>query len=153
MYVLKYLVMLVFMSFALVLFSSEIAIVNIFYKERKPSQQTLEKVNELLEKHKKNYQVNYFNIEDEKNQRIISDSGLADDHFPFAIVIDNKFNAVIGDKKISFIHFPDFMKGIGRHEGNWSLNDLEKVLLDNSLLVADKNLPELKANTTSCEND
>jgi hypothetical protein len=36
------------------------------------------------------------------------------------------------------------MKGIGRHEGNWAIADLEAVLKDNSLLAEKNILPELK---------
>jgi len=36
------------------------------------------------------------------------------------------------------------MKGIGRHEGNWSMDDLDKVLKNNALLLDKNVLPESK---------
>jgi len=35
------------------------------------------------------------------------------------------------------------MKGIGRHEGNWSLDDLKRVLQDPSVLQEKNILPDL----------
>jgi len=129
------------------------AMISIFYKDKKPSQQVLEKINKLLEQFKDSYQINYYSIEDQKNTVIITKFGLPSTHFPFAVVINGKFTAKIDDKVVSFVHFPFFMKGIGRHEGNWSIADLEKVLIDNSLLLEENILHILEedSNSSECE--
>ena len=128
-------------------------IISIFYKDKKPSQQVLEKINKLLEQFKDSYQINYYLIEDQKNMDVITQFGLPSTHFPFSVVINGKFTAKIDDKLVSFVHFPLFMKGIGRHEGNWSIADLEKVLNDNSLLLEENILPILEEdnNDSDCE--
>ena len=128
-------------------------IISIFYKDKKPSQQVLEKINDLLEQFKDSYQINYYLIEDQKNMDVITQFGLPSTHFPFSVVINGKFTAKIDDKLVSFVHFPLFMKGIGRHEGNWSIADLEQVLNDNSLLLEENILPLLKEdnNSSDCE--
>ena len=127
--------------------------ISIFYKDKKPSEQVLEKINQLLEQFKDSYQINYYLIEDQKNTDIITQFGLPSTHFPFSVVINGKFTANIDDKVVSFVHFPLFMKGIGRHEGNWSIADLEKVLYDNSLLLEENILPTLEedSNSSECE--
>jgi len=127
--------------------------ISIFYKNKKPSEQVLEKINQLLEQFKDSYQINYYLIEDQKNMDIITQFGLPSTHFPFSVVINGKFTANIDDKVVSFVHFPLFMKGIGRHEGNWSIADLEKVFYDNSLLLEENILPTLEedSNSSECE--
>ena len=128
-------------------------IISIFYKDKKPSQQVLEKINQLLEQFKDSYQINYYLIEDKKNTVVITKFGLPSTHFPFAVVISGKFTANIDDRVVSFVHFPLYMKGIGRHEGNWSIADIEKVLYDNSLLLEENILPILEedSNSSECE--
>lgn len=127
--------------------------ISIFYKDKKPSQQVLEKINELLEQFKDSYQINYYLIEDQKNTVVITKFDLPLTHFPFAVVINGKFTAKIDDKVVSFVHFPLFMNGIGRHEGNWSIADFEKVLIDNSLLLEENILHILEedSNSSECE--
>ena len=133
--------------------ANEKVTISIFYKDKKPSEQVLEKINQLLEQFKDSYQINYYLIEDQKNMDIITQFGLPSTHFPFSVVINGKFTANIDDKVVSFVHFPLFMKGIGRHEGNWSIADLEKVLYDNSLLLEENILPTLEddSNSSECE--
>ena len=122
---------------------SKMATVDIYYKNKRPSQQVLTEINKVVEKYEKAYTVSYYLITDPSNSEIISKYGLPSTHFPVAVVINGIFTAEIDGEKVSFVHFPEFMKGIGRHEGNWSISCLEAVLKDNSLL-ADKNiLPEL----------
>jgi hypothetical protein len=117
--------------------------IDIFYKNKRPSQQVLTEVNKVVEKYKETYTVSYHLITDPLNSEIISEYGLPTTHFPVAVVINGKFTAEIDDKIISFVHFPEFMKGIGRHEGNWTISCLEAVLKDNSLLTDKNVLPEL----------
>ncbi len=123
---------------------SKMAALEIFYKNKRPSQQALAEINKVVEKYEKTYKVSYYLITDPSNSGIIGKYGLPSTHFPVAVVINGIFTAEIDGRIVSFVHFPESMKGIGRHEGNWSISCLEAVLKDNSLL-ADKNiLPELK---------
>ncbi|MBN2291426.1 MAG: hypothetical protein JXM70_03315 [Pirellulales bacterium] len=118
--------------------------IDVFYKNKKPSQKVLREINKVVGKYEKIYTVSYYLITDPSNSEIISKYGLPSTHFPVAVVINGKFTAKIDGKIVSFVDFPQFMKGIGRHEGNWSISYLEAVLKDNSLL-SDKNiLPALK---------
>jgi len=127
--------------------------VSIFYKEKPPSQQVLVRVDSILAEYTEACQVNYFNIEDPASAVEIKKLGLPQTHFPFAIAVNDKFTAEISGKTVSFVHFPLFMHGIGRHEGNWSLPDLQMVLEDNTLLSQDNILPVLDAEneTSECE--
>lgn len=132
---------------------SKMATVDIFYKNKRPSQQVLTEINKVVEKYEKTYTVSYYLITDSSNSEIISKYGLPSTHFPVAVVINGIFTAEIDGEKVSFVHFPEFMKGIGRHEGNWSIACLEAALKDNSLL-ADKNiLPELNEESEDEECD
>lgn len=45
---------------------------------------------------------------------------------------------ILSKHYVVFIGFPFFMHGIGRHEGNWSLKNLETALINNTILL-DKN--------------
>lgn len=125
----------------------------VFYKNRAPSLKVLEKVRPVVESFSNNYNVQYVLIEEEDNQDIINRLRLPSTHFPFAVVIDGKYSAQINQALVSFVHFPTFMHGIGRHEGNWSLDDLQAVLKDNSMLLMENVLPVLdqEKETTKCE--
>lgn len=124
------------------LFANEKPELLIFYKEKEPSQRVLEKVDSVLNNFRDSYQIKYFNVMDEKNKTIANELGLPQPHLPFAVVINGKFTAKIDTSFISFVHFPLFMHGIGRHEGNWSIDYLRMVLEDNSLLHNKNILPE-----------
>jgi hypothetical protein len=125
----------------------------VFYKKKPPSMKVLEQVKELLAGYEAMYQISYYDIEDEENQELILSYGLPSTHFPFAVVLNGRFTAGIDEKVVSFIHFPDFMHGIGRHEGNWSLDALNKALSDNTLLMYKNILPKLadKESDSKCE--
>ncbi len=118
-------------------------LIQVFYKEKQPSLKTLAKTKELLESYKDRYKFEYLLITDPKNSQIIKEIGLPETHFPFAVVINGKTTANIDGKPITFCEFPDFMHGIGRHEGNWSIESLKKVLADNSLLASKNILPKI----------
>ncbi|MBD3423537.1 MAG: hypothetical protein GF417_03740 [Candidatus Latescibacteria bacterium] len=105
---------------------------------------TLERVKPVIEKYERDYRIYYHVITDPENEELISKYNLPGTHFPFAVVINGRYSAKINDLKIDFVHFPLFMHGIGRHEGSWSLDALEKVLKDNSLLMEKNILPELE---------
>jgi hypothetical protein len=133
--------------------ADEKKVVSVFYKDMPPSHKVLDKVKPVLEWYKDKYTINYYLITDPKNAEIIAEFGLPETHFPFAVVIGDIFTARLHEEVISFVHFPAFMEGIGRHEGNWSIGDLDVVLTDNSLLTEENFLPELEEETTEggCE--
>ncbi len=116
--------------------------VSVFYKERKPSLRVLEKVKPIMEAFAEKYEATYYNIEDEKNAELIKELGLPGTHFPFAVIVEGKFTAKIVDEVVSFIEFPKFMHGIGRHEGNWSLEQLKFVLEGETAFLEKNILPE-----------
>lgn len=126
-------------------------IIRVFYKNKKPSQKTLVKINETLDNFRDLYEIHYHDIEDEINRELIQSLGLPSTHFPVAVVIEGKFTAKFGDRIASFVHFPDFMHGIGRHEGNWSIADLEAALQNNALLLEENILPEIAEGETEGE--
>ena len=66
---------------------------------------------------------------------LIKKYNLPEIHFPFAVVVNGRSSAKINNIKIDFVHFPLFMHGIGKHEDNWSLENLKSVLIDNALLL------------------
>lgn len=127
------------------------AVIHVFNKNKGPSQKALEKINAALDNYRAQYEIRYHDIEDEANLELIESFGLPSTHFPVAVVIDGKFTVQIGDRTASLVHFPDFMHGIGRHEGNWSISDLEAALQDNSLLLDKNILPELAEDVTEGE--
>lgn len=152
---LRLFILFLYVTLTVMLNASEKIKIEVFYKERKPSQQVLVKVDSLLTIYSDSYDINYYNIEDSNNLELIKEIGLPETHFPFAIAIDSKFTAEIDGTSISFVHFPEFMHGIGRHEGNWSLNDLRKVFENNRILKETSVLPKLDEDneTSECETE
>ncbi len=126
--------------------------IDIFYKEMPPSLQTLEMVNTVLNEFADEYQIEYHLITDTASSEIIQQYNLPGTHFPFAITVNGKYCATINEETIYFVHFPVFMHGIGRHEGNWSMDHLKQVLADTSLLMDENILPVLDESeeTTDC---
>ncbi len=113
--------------------------IEIFHKEMPPSLETLAAVERVLEEYGDGYTVSRHLITDPETLELISLYGLPETHFPFAVVINGMLSAVIDGEKVDFVHFPLFMHGIGRHEGNWSLEHLSRVLDEPQLMV--KGLP------------
>lgn len=146
-------ILIILISLSSLLQAKETKKVTVFYKNKKPSLQTLSKVDSILQKYTGKYEVERYDIEDDKNSEIMKFHNLPDTHFPFAVLIDGKLTANINEKQVSFIHFPDFMKGIGRHEGNWSLPDFEQALINNDLLNEENIFPLLaeENETSECE--
>lgn len=120
-----------------------ISTVEVFYKNMPPSLETLDRVIEALEQYTELYEITYYHITDSTSIDLIRQYNLPDTHFPFAVVVNGRYSALIDGVKIDFVHFPLFMHGIGRHEGNWSIEYLELVLNDNSLLMDENILPVL----------
>lgn len=117
--------------------------VEVFYKELPPSLETLGQVNEVLAEFVEEYEITYHIITDSTSAALIRLYNLPDTHFPFAVVVNGRYSAVLGGEKIDFVHFPLFMQGIGRHEGNWSMIHLRQVLCDTSLLMDENTIAEL----------
>ena len=125
--------------------------IHVFHKQKAPSLKALGKIKEVLASFPDKYSVLYCDIEDEANLEQIQSFGLPSTHFPIAVVIDGKFTVVRDDRIISFVHFPLFMKGIGRHEGNWDISDLEAAIKDPSIFFETNILPELEKEETEGE--
>jgi len=138
---------------ALAVTSGDVSIstIDVFHKNMVPSLETLDRVIEVLEQFTDIYEVKYYHITDAATEDLLEQYNLPDTHFPFAVVINGKYSALIDDEKIDFVHFPLFMHGIGRHEGNWSMEFLELVLNDNTLLMDENILPVLdEEGATEC---
>jgi len=120
-----------------------ISTIEVFYKNMDPSIETLEVTNALLANFTDEYEITYHLITDSASADLILKYNLPDTHFPFAVVINGKYSAFINEEKIDFVHFPLFMHGIGRHEGNWSMEYLELVLNDIALLMDENIQPVL----------
>ncbi len=119
---------------------TSISTIEVFHKSMPPSLETLEETNAVLAHFADEYEIIYHLITDSASADLIQEYNLPDTHFPFAVVINGRYSAMIDDEKIDFVHFPLFMHGIGRHEGNWSMEYLELVLTDVTLLM-DENIP------------
>ncbi len=124
--------------------------IEIFHKDMSPSLVTLEEVYPVIAQYSDTYEIKYYLITDSSSTGIIEEYNLPSTHFPFAVVINGKYSAMIDGEKIDFVHFPLFMHGIGRHEGNWSTEHLEKALNDNSLLIDENTLSPLEGDDTEC---
>ena len=122
---------------------ASISTIEVFYKNMFPSLETLYRTIEVLDHFSDEYEITYHLITDSATADLIQQYNLPDTHFPFAIVINGRYSTVIDGEKIDFVHFPFFMHGIGRHEGNWSMEYLELVLNDNTLLMDENILPVL----------
>lgn len=128
--------------------------VEIFHKKMPPSLETLARTDSVLAQFGDEFVIIRHLITDSSTAGLIERYNLPSTHFPFAIVINGKCSATIGDEKIDFAHFPFFMHGIGRHEGNWSMKHLELVLKDIALLIDENVLPELdESGDTKCQGE
>ena len=129
--------------------------IDVFYKEMPPSLQTLEQTNAVLADFAEEYDIAYHLITDTASSELIQQYNLPGSHFPFAIVVNGKYSAAMNGETIYFVHFPIFMHGIGRHEGNWSMDLLRTVLTDSSLLNDENVLPVLDESeeTTECSGE
>ncbi|OPL19097.1 MAG: hypothetical protein AVO35_12550 [Candidatus Aegiribacteria sp. MLS_C] len=71
-----------------------------------------------------------------KSAGIIAEYGLPETHFTMAFVVNGCFSAMVEGEKVDFFHFPLFLHGTGRHEGDWQLEMLRTVLADTSRFIA-----------------
>ena len=118
--------------------------VDLFHKNMPPSLETLERVDSVLAVFEDAVRVSYHLITDPAEAELISAHGLPQTHFPFAVVVGGSFSAELEGRRVDFVHFPLLMHGIGRHEGNWSLEDLAAVLADPSLMLEESTLPDIE---------
>ncbi len=107
---------------------SDVLLIQVFYKEKEPSKQTLNQIKPFLEFAAKSHTVEYLLITDPANEALMKNLGLPIEHFPFAIAINGCTSAAIDGETIIFAKFPDFMHHIGKHPGNWNISHLEQVL-------------------------
>jgi len=112
-------------------------VIQVFYKEKAPSLETLDQVLKFLVDYEDTYEIEKVIITDPANSELLTKMKLPAEHFPFALAIEGKTSARIGEATIIFAHFPDFMHKIGRHQGNWTLEHLRQVLQNRSLLLPD----------------
>jgi len=127
------------------------ATVDVFHKLMPPSIDVLMRAYDVLADFEDVYQISYHVISDSSSSELIQEYGLPDTHFPFAVVINGCTAALINGERVDFVDFPLFMHGIGRHEGNWSIEDLEAVLSDTSLLVqGDRAVQSSGVETSDC---
>ncbi len=122
---------------------ASIGVIEVFHKNLPPSLETLDRTDTILARFVDDYEILYHLITDSTTMDLIRKYNLPDTHFPFAVVISGSCSAMIDGEQIDFVHFPLFMHGIGRHEGNWSMEYLELVLNDNTLLMDESILPVL----------
>jgi hypothetical protein len=114
--------------------------IDIFYKNRLPSLQTLAEVLPVIVDQSDRYSIRLHEITNPSTKELICQYNLPDTHFPFAVVVNGHFSGVAEGRQFDFVHFPLFMEGIGRHEGNWSLEDLN-LILENPDLLLERNIP------------
>lgn len=111
--------------------------IEVFYKEQPPSLETLEKMKAFFKDHQDNCRIEYLLMTEPDHEKRMISYGYPNEHFPFGIAIDGKTSAKIGDEVIIFGNFPDFMHHLGRHQGNWTLAHLRRVLNHKELLLPD----------------
>lgn len=114
---------------------TEVLLIQVFYKEKEPSKETLNQIKPFLDHTAAGHTIEYLLITDPANRMLMNELGLPTDHFPFAIAINGRTSAVIDGETIIFAKFPDFMHHIGKHPGNWNLSHLEQVLNNPNLLL------------------
>lgn len=137
------LMLLIATSFSYGCGSGSMGTVDVFHKNRPPALKALAKTDSILTECGGQFEIVHHLITEEETEPLIEKFGLPSSHFPFAIVINGSFSAMVGNEKIDFVHFPLFMHGIGRHEGNWSMEHLKLVLRDTTLLMEKSVLPVL----------
>lgn len=108
--------------------------VEIFHKPLPPSEKTTRLVDAVLKDYGDTVVVRKYNILDPATAPLIEKYGLPETHFPFALLIDGSFSAELDGKAVDFVEFPLEMKGIGRHEGDWTMAQLRRVLDDPKLI-------------------
>lgn len=101
-------------------------LVEIFYLPHAPAEAIVQKVEPIIAKYP-NYTVKKYGFEDSANKQKIADYNLVS-HAPIAIFIGGKNSFTIDGKTISLINFPKGDAFIPSFEGEWSYEDLGKIL-------------------------
>lgn len=91
----------------------------------------------FLSSYQSDFDIRYLDMEEPDNEEYMQSLGFPIEHFPFGIAINGKTSALVDGDTIVFGNFPDFMHHIGRHEGNWTLDHLETVMLNPEKLLPD----------------
>ena len=121
--------------------SSEKPVVQVFYKDKENSLNTLEQVRPFLEEFSNDYEIQYLLSTEAENEELVKSLGFPLEHFPFGIAINGKTSALVHGDTIIFANFPDFMRQIGKHPGNWTLEHLGAVLNNPGILLPEN--PEI----------
>lgn len=121
--------------------SYEKPVVQVLYKEKGNSLNTLEQLRPFLENFSNGYEIQYLLSTEAENEELVKSLGFPLEHFPFGIAINGKTSALIHGDTIIFANFPDFMHHLEKHPGNWTLEHLETVLNDTGLLLPEN--PEI----------
>ena len=111
--------------------------IEVFYKNQPPSMETLSQVESFLSPYQGDFDIRYLDMEEPDNAAYMQSLGFPIEHFPFGIAINGKTSARVGGETIVFGNFPGFMHHIGRHQGNWTLDHLEAVIMDPEKLLPD----------------
>lgn len=120
---------------------TENSLIQVFYKEKENSLNTLKHLRPFLENFSNGYEIQYLLSTEAKNEELVKSLGFPLEHFPFGIAINGKTSALIHGDTIIFANFPDFMHHLEKHPGNWTLEHLETVLNDTGLLLPEN--PEI----------
>jgi hypothetical protein len=101
-------------------------LVEIFYLPHAPAKAIVQKVEPIIAKFP-NYTVKEYNFEDPANKQKIADYNLVN-HTPITIFIGGKNSFTVDGKTVTLINFPKGDAFIPSLEGQWSYEDLEKIL-------------------------
>jgi hypothetical protein len=101
-------------------------LVEIFYLPHAPAEAIVQKVEPIVAKHP-DYTVKKYDFEDPTNKQKIAQYKMTS-HAPIAVFIGGKNSFTIDGKTISLINFPKGDAFIPSFEGEWSYEDLEKIL-------------------------
>ncbi len=117
--------------------------IDIFYKNKTPSLRVMERALPVVMEYADRYSIEMHEITSPETEPLIDKYNLPETHFPFAVVVNGHFSLQVDERQADLLHFPRFMHGIGRHEGNWSLDDLRHALEHPEMLIETNVPPQL----------
>ncbi len=100
--------------------------VEIFYLPHPPAEAVVKDVETILKKYGE-FKVVKYNFDDPKSQSLMKKYNIRD-HKPIAIFINGKSEFMIGNRKVIFENFQKGNNFAPMFEGDWTYQDLEKVL-------------------------